>query len=134
MTERERNLSTADIAETKRDETGELDDADRPLGRDQDAGKVTAERELEPLLAPEDAQGFRDRWESIQTRFVDEPRQAVEDADRLVAELMQQLAQTFNEERESLEAQLGEDEQTSTEDLRIGLQRYRSFFVRLLKT
>jgi hypothetical protein len=133
MTERERNVSTADIADAKRDETGELDDADRPVTREQAAGEVTGEQELEPLLSPEDAQGFRDRWESIQSRFVDEPRQAVKEADTLVAELMQQLAQTFNEERESLEAQLSEDEETSTEDLRIGLQRYRSFFTRLLK-
>jgi hypothetical protein len=134
MTKRARDLSTADIAEQERDETGETEDADQPLARDRDADAATAEQELEPLLSPEDAEGYRNRWESIQTRFVDEPRQAVKDADSLVAELMQQLAQTFNDERESLEAQLSDGDEPSTEQLRVGLQRYRSFFVRLLKT
>ena len=78
--------------------------------------------------------GFRTRWESIQTAFVDSPRQAVEDADGLVAELMQRLAQTFTQERESLEGQWSRGDDVSTEDLRVALQRYRSFFERLLST
>ena len=45
-----------------------------------------------PLLAAEDAEGFRARWTDIQTGFVDAPRRAVEQADALVAELMQHLA------------------------------------------
>ena len=110
-----------------------------------DAGDETAEREdarehgdggdpsdLEPLLGGEDADAFRTRWHSVQTAFVDEPRQAVEQADALVAELMQRLAQTFAEERESLEGQWSRGEDVSTEDLRVALQRYRSFFERLL--
>jgi hypothetical protein len=77
---------------------------------------------------------FQQRWEEIQTRFVDEPRGAVEDADGLVANLMQQLAEGFAKERERLEAQWGRGEDISTEDLRVALQRYRSFFQRLLST
>ena len=77
---------------------------------------------------------FQQRWEEIQTRFVDEPRGAVEDADSLVANLMQQLAQGFAKERERLEAQWGRGEDISTEDLRVALQRYRTFFQRLLST
>ena len=72
--------------------------------------------------------------EEVQTRFVDEPRGAVEDADGLVATLMQQLAEGFAQERERLEAQWGRGEDISTEDLRVALQRYRSFFQRLLAT
>ncbi len=86
------------------------------------------------LLPAEDTAGFRQRWEEIQTRFVDEPRGAVEDADGLVATLMQQLAEGFAKEREGLEAQWGRGEDISTEDLRVALQRYRSFFQRLLST
>src|SRR3954471_16658322 len=85
-----------------------------------------------PLLA--DAEGFQGRWEEIQVRFVDEPRGAVEDADALVATVMQRLAEGFAQERERLEAQWGRGEDISTEDLRVALQRYRSFFQRLLST
>ncbi|HEY1518048.1 MAG TPA: hypothetical protein VGF91_16600 [Solirubrobacteraceae bacterium] len=77
---------------------------------------------------------FQQRWKEIQTRFVDEPRGAVEDADSLVASLMQQLAEGFAKERERLEAQWGRGEDISTEDLRVALQRYRTFFQRLLST
>ena len=77
---------------------------------------------------------FQQRWKEIQTRFVDEPRGAVEDADSLVANLMQQLAEGFAMERERLEAQWGRGEDISTEDLRVALQRYRTFFQRLLST
>ncbi len=87
-----------------------------------------------PLLAPELGATFQRRWEDVQTRFVDEPRGAVEDADGLVANLMQQLAEGFAQERERLEAQWGRGEDISTEDLRVALQRYRSFFQRLLST
>jgi len=56
----------------------------------------------------------------------------VERADSLVAEVMQELARTFAEERQKLEAQWGRGDNVSTEDLRVALQRYRSFFSRLL--
>jgi len=85
-----------------------------------------------PLL--DDSEAFQSRWEEIQVRFVDEPRGAVEDADALVATVMQRLAEGFAQERERLEAQWGRGEDISTEDLRVALQRYRSFFRRLLAT
>jgi len=77
-------------------------------------------------------EGFQSRWETIQTGFVDEPRQTVEQADELVAEVMKRLAEGFATERERLEGQWGRGEDVSTEDLRIALQRYRGFFQRLL--
>ena len=85
-----------------------------------------------PLLSAEASSSFQQRWEEVQTRFVDEPRGAVKEADGLVANLMQQLAEGFAQERERLEAQWGRGEDISTEDLRVTLQRYRSFFQRLL--
>jgi len=85
-----------------------------------------------PLLSAEASSSFQRRWEEVQTRFVDEPRGAVQDADGLVANLMKQLAEGFAQERERLEAQWDRGEDISTEDLRIALQRYRSFFQRLL--
>jgi hypothetical protein len=86
------------------------------------------------LLSADIDATFQQRWKEIQTRFVDEPRGAVEDADGLVANLMQQLAEGFAKERERLEAQWGRGEDISTEDLRVALQRYRTFFQRLLST
>jgi hypothetical protein len=131
----DRDLTTADIARQRAD-TAEAADADRRLEREVEGSEAEqgARDELEPLLGSEEAERFRGRWESIQTAFVDDPREAVQDADGLVAELMQRLAQTFTEERESLEAQWSAGDDVSTEDLRVGLQRYRSFFERLLST
>jgi hypothetical protein len=85
-----------------------------------------------PLMAKGEATGFRDRWQDVQVDFVDDPRVAVERADALVAELMQQLAREFTRERDALEKQWSGGGQASTEDLRLALQRYRSFFSRLL--
>ncbi|MDQ3811167.1 MAG: hypothetical protein M3336_12840 [Chloroflexota bacterium] len=85
-----------------------------------------------PLFSPEEAQSFRSRWQDIQAGFVDEPRRAVEQADSLVAELMKQLAQGFADARANLEGQWGRGEATETEELRLALRRYRSFFDRLL--
>jgi hypothetical protein len=110
----------------ERSETGDVAVATNDAQRDDDR--------LEPLLGADETGGFRERWRSIQAAFVDEPRQAVEEADSLVAELMQRLQQTFGDERENLESQWSRGDDVSTEDLRVGLQRYRSFFERLLTT
>jgi hypothetical protein len=75
---------------------------------------------------------FRSQWGKLQTGFVDEPRRTVEGADKLVAAVMQRLADGFANERSGLEKQWDSGDNVSTEDLRIALQRYRSFFDRLL--
>lgn len=84
------------------------------------------------LLPGEETEHFRRRWDEIQSGFVDEPRGAVERGDSLVAEVMKRLADTFADERSRLEQQWSRGDQVSTEDLRVALQRYRSFFDRLL--
>jgi len=90
--------------------------------------------ERQPLLPADQAEQYSSNWETIQASFVDEPRAAVEQADRLVADLMQRLAAGFSEERERLESQWDQGDDVSTEDLRVALTRYRSFFNRLLST
>jgi hypothetical protein len=85
-----------------------------------------------PLFDEAASGDLRQRWDGIQTGFVDEPRGAVEQADALVAECMQRLADTFAQERQGLEQQWSRGDDVSTEDLRIALRRYRSFFDRLL--
>jgi hypothetical protein len=115
--------------------------ADEPLARDRaesDAAAPGPEQaesaadEREPLLPTEESERFTVRWREIQTGFVDEPRESVAQADSLVADLMQRLAAGFSEERERLEAQWARGDDVSTEELRIALTRYRSFFDRLL--
>jgi hypothetical protein len=128
-TERDGDV-TRDDAEAR--ETTTDRDEDRRLTRDTASEEKNGGEPLAPLFDDADTTRFRDRWHELQTAFVDEPREAVSNADELVAELMQQLATRFNQERSALEGQWSRGEDVSTEDLRLSLQRYRSFFERLL--
>lgn len=85
-----------------------------------------------PLFSSADLGDLRTRWGSLQAGFVDEPRRAVKDADKLVATAMDRLTAGFAEERSTLEKQWDRGEDVSTEELRLALQRYRTFFDRLL--
>lgn len=124
-------LTTADLAAAA--------DAPRDAGPDPTAPSLagapaTVGSDVEPLAAlfmPESAKDFRDQW-AVQISFVDDPKRAVRKADELVAQVMKSLAETFSNERTKLEAQVEQTEQASTENLRIALRRYRSFFQRLL--
>ena len=135
----ERALTTADLVAatdvTQRAQTAQRED----VRESADSTKNTApradseeERQLAPLFMPEAAADFRSHWDAIQIGFVDDPKQAVRSADELVAQVMKSLAETFAKERTQLEAHFKETEDTSTENLRIALCRYRSFFQRLL--
>lgn len=84
------------------------------------------------LFTPTEANGFRSQWDRIQVGFVDEPRKSVEEADALVAATMNRLTEIFADERQKLERQWDRDGDISTEDFRLALRRYRSFFARLL--
>jgi hypothetical protein len=98
-------------------------------------GAATApalDEQAAPLFSPEEAKDFRARWDAIQVSFVDEPRRVVEQADSLVAVAMKRLAEMFAAERGRLEGQWDRGGNVSTEDLRLALRRYRSFFGRLL--
>jgi hypothetical protein len=90
------------------------------------------EKELLPLLDGSEAEEFRSRWLDIQTDFVDDPRHSVENADELVARVINSITENFASERTSLEDQWNRGEEASTEDLRLAMKRYRSFFNRLL--
>jgi hypothetical protein len=90
------------------------------------------EEQLEALFPADTAAGYRTRWGEVQSGFVDDPRQAVAKGDELVAEVMRSLAESFAHERARLEDELSHTGEASTEALRVGLRRYRSFFERLL--
>ena len=84
------------------------------------------------LFSNDETSKLRSEWDSIQVGFVDEPRQAVEKADALVAGAMKRLAEGFAAERDRLEKQWDRGDSVSTEELRLALRRYRAFFGRLL--
>jgi hypothetical protein len=88
--------------------------------------------EFQPLLVDEVAAAYRTRWSGIQDWFADEPRQAVEEADVLVAKTIRRLVEGFAAERRSLEAQLAHPDRASSEELHQAMRRYRSFFERVL--
>ncbi len=96
------------------------------------ATALAVDEQATPLFSLEEAKDFRARWDAIQVGFVDEPRQAVKQADSLVAGAMKRLAEMFAAERVQLEGQWDRGDDVSTEDLRLALRRYRSFFGRLL--
>jgi hypothetical protein len=85
-----------------------------------------------PLFSRESIERYKSRWDSIQTEFVDEPRKSVHEADKLVEEMVKQTMEAFAAERHKLESQWDRRDDLATEDLRLALQRYRSFFNRLL--
>jgi hypothetical protein len=130
--EDERHLSTADLAGAG-DRQREQDPAPEAMAAQR--SRPDGERQDEPLaalfLGPV-AEDFRRRWDAVQIGFVDDPRQAVRSADELVAQVMKTLAETFAEQRAGIEAGVDRGEQADTENLRVALQRYRSFFQRLL--
>ncbi|HEY1225767.1 MAG TPA: hypothetical protein VGF26_00465 [Ramlibacter sp.] len=88
--------------------------------------------QLAALFPPQVASDFRGRWDQVQIGFVDDPRQAVQKADELVAEVMKSLASNFAEQRSRLEDGIGHGGEVNTENLRVALRSYRSFFQRLL--
>jgi hypothetical protein len=102
-------------------------------GQEETLDKAAAVSEPMPLFSESEMGDFRSQWSKLQTGFVDEPRRTVEGADKLVAAVLQRLTEGFANERSGLEKQWDRGDNVSTEDLRVALQRYRSFFDRLLK-
>lgn len=84
------------------------------------------------LFAGEHRSGLHSRWNDVQAAFVDDPKECVQKADNLVAEVVEELTASFADTRSRLEAQWSRGEEASTEDLRVALTRYRDFFQRLL--
>ena len=130
----QRNLSTADLAAAA--DPAVSQHAERGMN-EQAAGRHALQGrpeddQLAPLFSPDAANDFRTQWINVQTGFVDDPKQAVRRGDELVAQVMKSLAESFANERAKIEAQLDQRSDASTENLRLALRRYRSFFERLL--
>lgn len=138
LTDEQRARGTAALAEAAaRDDgnerVGTTGQERRPdMARSETPRTAAGEQSRTPLFGDEASDDYRSRWSDVQSRFVDDPRDAVKEADALVADLMKDLARSFADERSRLEGQWSRGDDVSTEDLRVALQRYRSFFGRLL--
>lgn len=133
------NVTTADIARPQQYEKGYnesqvavMDPTDPHTAPIAAGPHKTETSAATPLFPDMELQNFRTRWDQVQTSFVDEPRQAVQQADSLVANVVTRIAEQFSAERAHLEKQWDRGDDVSTEDLRQALRRYRSFFDRLL--
>src|SRR5215510_3402708 len=131
-------LSTADLAGVSEERHArqhakeEVKREGREARAEARAPGAASDEKLTPLFTPDVANDFRARWDQVQFSFVDDPKRAVREGDELVAQVMKSLAQSFSEERTRLEQELGHTDAGSTENLRMALRRYRSFFQRLL--
>jgi len=132
---REKASTTADFAtSTNRPATSVLDqpvlEAINTDGVTQKA--IKEDTKLAPLFTQDVAGDFRARWDVVQRGFVDDPQAAVRAGDELVAQVIKSLAETFASQRSELESGRERTEESTTENLRLSLRRYRSFFERLL--
>ncbi len=110
------------------------------------------ELDIRPL-SDQERQRYRSAWTDIQSKFVDDPGQAIVDADRLIVEVMQARAypvadfdqraadisvnypNLVNNYRAAREIALkNKEQQASTEELRQAMIYYRSLFDELLKS
>ena len=140
-----------DAEHRKDDGTDEYDEQpaaldDEPVVEDEPAHDETVVAQDEPvqqkpstntdealaLFSSDEVDRFRTEWRGLQSDFVDSPRDAVQHADQLVAQVMQSLATTFADHKKSLEGQWSQGEQVETEELRVALRQYRAFFDKLL--
>ena len=135
MTTEQRNSTdqeeTAEQQEsTELQEQAEHETKAKEADRNEEAAETGEDQEL---FRDNELQSFRSRWDEVQGRFVDEPREAVKKADDLVSDLVDRLTSGFAETRSGLEDQWKKGEDASTEDLRVALTRYRALFQRLLR-
>jgi hypothetical protein len=107
--------------------------AEDRLEREHHTGTQAGEQRSTAMMDSQEMDSYRRRWQEIQASFVDEPRQAVQQADRLVDDVIQHFTRFFSQERARLEQQWSRGDELSTEDLRVALQQYRTFFQGLLR-
>ena len=131
MEEDKEKQMNVDVVDTPEEQT----ENERPIEERIPENKTqtdTRNDELVPLFEEDAARKFRSRWLAIQSKFVDDPGDSVKQADDLVADVIKNVTMNFANRRVSLEKQWNGGDNTSTEDLRIALKQYRSFFDRLL--
>jgi hypothetical protein len=117
---------------TQADRTTDRDPSSERVEPTAGPGAATDWSSHSGLLPDEDLGGYQQRWDEVQVRFIDEPRQSVREADDLVSEITRRIAERFSGARQDLEQRWQGGSQPTTEELRQALQRYRDFFQRLV--
>ena len=130
MDENQEKRMNVDVVDTPEEVENEQRTEERVS--EQRAQSDVSDEQLVPLFEEEAARKFRARWLSIQSKFVDDPGDSVKQADDLVADVIKNVTTSFANRRISLEKGWNGGDNTSTEDLRLALKQYRSFFDRLL--
>jgi hypothetical protein len=127
-------------AETEHADEARTEDVE-PEDHAQATEKPPAGEELAPGDVPtevaaafwqlEVVDGFRDRWQLIQLRFIDDPRHAAEQAQALVTDVIQGFTDAVGRQRDELNRweSSGMDD---TEELRMTVRQYRDLLDRLL--
>ena len=129
--EKEMNVDAVDSTEDQTDEERRVEEPKRESAP-RAASTSPSKEELEALFSEDEAKKFQSRWLDIQSKFVDDPRDSVKEADDLVADILKSVTMNFSNRRIALEQQWNGGKDISTEDLRMALKSYRSFFQRLL--
>ncbi|TCJ99935.1 hypothetical protein [Nocardia alba] len=114
------------------DETDTVDAADpehEPVVQQQSPATDTDD-DVVPLFDEKSLEQLRDRWRDLQGAFVDDPHDAVREADELVTELIHELTTTYAARKGIIADRWSES--PDTESLRRALRSYRSFFNQLL--
>jgi hypothetical protein len=129
-------LTTAELASSANTSAPVVHDPGLPVVQPLSVDRTTHPRaddtKLVTLFSKDAADDFRSRWDIIQKSFVDDPKESVRAGDELVAQVIKSLTESFSSQQGELEAGLNQTERASTENLRVALRRYRSFFERLL--
>ena len=127
--------------------TGNQREAERELGARQERRRQFDIRELEPDVQSQ----YAEQWRAVQVRFVDDPPQALRDADGMVIEIMSRRGYPMDD-FEQMAADVSVDhprevedyraahaisettrrDEASTEDMRLGIQHYRTLVESLL--
>jgi hypothetical protein len=133
MSENRERQMDVDVTETSEEQLRNEQIAEDQAKENQDRAPTnTVSEEVDPLFENDEAERFRTHWLNIQSKFVDNPRESVREADELVAGVLKSVTMGFHNRRSSLEKEWNSGSNVSTEDLRLALKRYRSFFDRLL--
>jgi hypothetical protein len=125
------NSRAAAMAAGGRDEADRADAVADEAGGSATSATSDGSADRERLVPAARAQKYSSRWDALKGDFVDEPQRAVVQADQLVGELLDEIQKVFTDQRRELDKGFDHDK-ASTEDLRLALRRYRSFFDRLL--
>ena len=121
----ERHLEREDPPAGEVDTTTVADDLTHPAAPPDGQRPDSAEEPFE-LFSASNIEDLRRRWDALQIGFVDDPTASLQQADSLVSEVAQRVADRHATLREEFSARPGD--QSNTESTRLLLRRYRAFF------